>query len=603
MLIKRVVIQGFKTFAKKTEFEFDPGVTAIVGPNGSGKSNVVDAIRWCMGEQSFSLLRSKKTSDIIFSGSDHKSRLGMAQVSLTLDNSNGELPVDFAEVEITRRAYRDGENEYLLNGRRVRLQDTTEILAQTGLGRRTYALIGQGLIDKVLSLAPEQLRSLFEEAAGITGYQAKRSTTLRRLDATQQNLTRVQDIVAELSPRLRYLRRQAERAEEREQIANDLRGLLRDWYGYHWHATLKDLTRQHLIVTGLQQRVQSHQQELSVLKHQIGDLRGHQTRLRGELGELHRESSVLHRHAEVVTRELAVAQERSRQVRAREEETLQELAPLHLERETLSARIAETEETIGISADTFETRQRRVDAVQATVAQRQHSRAQIQIDLSEARRRMADVQAELADTKSRLQQLEERKQALRLERETQESARATVSAEAKRFAQAVDAMGAQVTKRQQDTEEVRKEIDRIGSEILELRRRLEEVSERRQQAERDVDRLQTRHDLLIRLQSEGAGYASGVRSVLQAGHKKALGPDNLPEHLDGIIGTVASQIHVPSHLDKAIETALGGAFQNVITKSWFDTLAAIEYLKRSGRGRATFLPLDRLDRIARDIGP
>ncbi|NJN81974.1 MAG: AAA family ATPase [Caldilineaceae bacterium] len=177
MLIKQVVIQGFKTFATKTEFVFDPGVTAVVGPNGSGKSNIVDAIRWCLGEQSFTLLRSKKTSDVIFSGSDRKARLGMAQVTLRLDNSGGEIPIDYTEVEITRRAYRDGNNEYLINGQRVRLLDVNELLAQTGLGRRTYALVGQGLIDRVLSLAPEERRSLFEEAAGITGYQTKRAAT------------------------------------------------------------------------------------------------------------------------------------------------------------------------------------------------------------------------------------------------------------------------------------------------------------------------------------------------------------------------------------------------------------------------------------------
>ncbi|HMN28892.1 MAG TPA: AAA family ATPase, partial [Caldilineaceae bacterium] len=158
MLIKRVVIQGFKTFARRTEFLFDPGVTAIVGPNGSGKSNVVDAIRWCLGEQSFSLMRSKKTSDVIFSGSDKRARLGMAEVSLTLDNSTGEIPLEFAEVEITRRAYRDGENEYLINSQQVRLLDVSELLAHTGLGKRTYAVIGQGLIDQVLSYTPEERR-------------------------------------------------------------------------------------------------------------------------------------------------------------------------------------------------------------------------------------------------------------------------------------------------------------------------------------------------------------------------------------------------------------------------------------------------------------
>ncbi|MFZ1753647.1 MAG: AAA family ATPase, partial [Caldilineaceae bacterium] len=239
--IKRIVIQGFKTFARKTEFVFDPGVTAVVGPNGSGKSNVADAVRWCLGEQSFGLLRSKKTADVIFAGSDKRARMGMAQVSLTLDNSDNELAIDFAEVEISRRAYRDGENEYILNGQQVRLMDITQLLAPSGLGKRAYAVIGQGLIDQVLSLKPEERRGLFEEAAGITGHQAKRTTALRRLDATQENLGRVQDILAELSPRLGYLKRQAERARERAQVDADLQGLLHQWYGYRWHTSLEEM--------------------------------------------------------------------------------------------------------------------------------------------------------------------------------------------------------------------------------------------------------------------------------------------------------------------------------------------------------------------------
>ncbi len=181
MLIKRVVIQGFKTFAKKTEFVFDPGVTAIVGPNGSGKSNVSDAIRWCLGEQSFSLLRSKKTSDIIFSGSDQKSRLGMAQVTVTLDNSAGEMPVDFAEVEITRRAYRDGDNEYLINGQRVRLQDITELLSPSGLGKRTYALINRELIDRMLSMSPEEIAHALQKGCRHHRLPDGRASALRRL--------------------------------------------------------------------------------------------------------------------------------------------------------------------------------------------------------------------------------------------------------------------------------------------------------------------------------------------------------------------------------------------------------------------------------------
>lgn len=587
MLIKRVTIQGFKTFAKRTEFVFDPGVTAIVGPNGSGKSNVVDAIRWCLGEQSFSLLRSKKTSDVIFSGSDQKARLGMAQVSLTLDNSNGELPIDFAEIEITRRAYRDGDNEYLLNGRRVRLQDITDLLAQTGLGRRTYALIGQGLIDKVLSLAPEELRSLFEEAAGITGYQAKRAMTLRRLEATQQNLTRVQDIVAELSPRLSYLRKQAERARERDQIAGDLRDLLRDWYGYHWHHTLNDLQRHRSTVEAVQARVTTGQEALAAIGRQIEQARQTQAALRGELGELHRQSSAVHRDAEQVGRQLAVAQERLRQLQARQEETRRELAPLHLQQETVAARRDDTQAAIAAAEAFYRERQAQVDEQQAELDQRQQERSRLQDVQAAARHRLDQLHTAHAETASRLRTLEERRAELADEQQRQRQAHSATAAEAADLAQQVARQESALAALEQQIQAHRQELAALDQRRQQLRADLEQAQAARQEAERSLDRLQTRHDLLARLQQEGAGYASGVRAVLQA----ARDPE---QPLSGLLGTVASLIHVPAHLDKAIETALGGALQNVIAERWADAQAAIDFLKRTRQGRATFLPLDRL---------
>lgn len=587
MLIKRVAIQGFKTFAKRTEFVFDPGVTAIVGPNGSGKSNVVDAIRWCLGEQSFSLLRSKKTSDVIFSGSDQKARLGMAQVSLTLDNSSADLPIDFAEIEITRRAYRDGENEYLLNGQRVRLQDITELLAETGLGRRTYALIGQGLIDKVLSLAPEELRSLFEEAAGITGYQAKRGMTLRRLDAAQQNLTRVQDIVAELSPRLGYLRKQAERARERDQIARDLRDLLRDWYGYHWHRTLQELQEQHSAVEQMAARVESGRQALAALGQQIERLRTQQGTLRGDLGDLHRQSSLLHRSAEQVGRDLAVAQERLRQLQARQEEARRELAPLRLQHETVDARRGDTLRAIAQAEAAYHTRQALVDEQQAQIDRHQHERARLQDTQTGARRRLDSLQAAQAESASRRRGLHERCADLEAEQQRQTPTHAGHAAEAQTLEQQLTHDEAVLAAQEAQAQTHRQEVAQIEVQRQDLRAALDHAQQARQTAERDLDRLQTRHDLLARLQREGAGYASGVRAVLQT--ERSQEPA-----LAGLLGTVAALIHVPAQLDKAIETALGGALQNVITQRWTDAQAAIEYLKRTHQGRATFLPLDRL---------
>src|SRR5512136_246294 len=235
-------LHGYKTFAAKFDFEFAEGITAIVGPNGSGKSNIADALRWVLGEQSYSLLRAKKTEDMIFSGSEQRPRAGMASATVIFDNSDGWLPIDFSEVAITRRAYRDGENEYLLNGQRVRLKDISELLARSGLAERTYTVIGQGLVDAALALKAEERRRLFEEAAGIGLYRSRREEAFRRLETTKRNLDRVQDILAELLPRLRSLERQARRAQEYDQVRSDLRLLLRDWYGYHWHQSQLELT-------------------------------------------------------------------------------------------------------------------------------------------------------------------------------------------------------------------------------------------------------------------------------------------------------------------------------------------------------------------------
>ena len=237
--LKQLNLHGYKTFATKSEFTFGAGVSAIVGPNGSGKSNLVDAVRWVLGEQSFGLLRGKKTEDMIFAGSEQRPRAGMAEAALTFDNSDGWLPIDFSEVTIARRAYRDGENEYLLNGQRVRLRDIGELLAKCGLSERTYTIIGQGLIDTALSLKAEERRALFEEAAGIGVYRNKREDALRKLEATQRNLERVLDILAEIKPRLRSLERQAQRARDFNQVKADLDAVLKIWYGYHWHRTVE----------------------------------------------------------------------------------------------------------------------------------------------------------------------------------------------------------------------------------------------------------------------------------------------------------------------------------------------------------------------------
>ncbi|MFZ2361795.1 MAG: AAA family ATPase, partial [Anaerolineae bacterium] len=328
MRLKQLELQGYKTFAAKTDFVFKGGLTAIIGPNGSGKSNVADAIQWVLGEQTYGRLRAKRSEDMIFNGSNERARLGMAQASLTLDNSDGWLNVDYGEVVVTRRTYRSGENEYYLNGTRVRLRDISDLLAQSGLAKRTYTVIGQGLIDQALSLKPDERRALIEEAAGITGHQAKRATALRELEETRLNLQRVHDILGETEPRLRYLKVQARRAEERMQVQADLDAQLRLWYGYRWHRALVALEAAHGQEDSARMVVEARHELLRRLDQRDADLRQRYTDLRNQLGDWHRESSLLHRRAESTQRELAVSNERLRQLEARRLDLLGELGPL-----------------------------------------------------------------------------------------------------------------------------------------------------------------------------------------------------------------------------------------------------------------------------------
>ena len=310
--LKSLEIQGFKTFATKVNFGFAPTITAIVGPNGSGKSNITDAIRWVLGEQSFSLLRGKRTEDMIFSGSETRPRASMAAGTITFDNSDGWLPIDFSEVTIGRRAYRDGQNEYMLNGQRVRLRDVNDLLSKCGLSQRTYTIIGQGLVDAALSLRADERRQLFEEAAGIGLYRSRREEAIRRLDTTKRNLERVQDILAELKPRLRSLKRQVDRSKDYDQVRTDLQEILRIWYGYHWYRLMDTVSEQVAEAdrqVGLRDDLRVKQAETET---EMRTVRTRSNDLRSQLRGWRQRVSDLFQDRERSGRELAVGEERLR---------------------------------------------------------------------------------------------------------------------------------------------------------------------------------------------------------------------------------------------------------------------------------------------------
>src|ERR1700730_3295280 len=225
---------GFKSFAIRTSLEFSTGISAVVGPNGAGKSNVADAMRWVLGEQSMRQLRGKKSDDIIFIGGHGRAPLGMAEVTLTLDNSTGWVPSEYSEISVTRRSYRSGENEYLINKQKVRLKDVVLLLAQARIGHDSYTVVGQGSIDAALSLRAEERRGLFEDAAVIRPFQVQRADAENRLRQTEQNLERLRDIVSEIEPRLAPLEEQARRAVEYSKLNSEMQEVLMAWYGLQW---------------------------------------------------------------------------------------------------------------------------------------------------------------------------------------------------------------------------------------------------------------------------------------------------------------------------------------------------------------------------------
>jgi chromosome segregation protein len=585
--LKRFELLGYKTFAARTEFVFDAGITAIVGPNGSGKSNIADAVRWVLGEQSYSLLRAKRSEDMIFAGSERRARMGMAEATITLDNSDNWLPVEFSEVAITRRSYRSGENEYLLNGSRVRLRDIADLLGKCGLSRRMYTVVGQGLVDAVLSLRPPERRGLIEEAAGLTLYQSRRTEALGRLDETRQNVLRVYDLITEFEPQVKRLQKQAERANEHDLIRQELDGALRIWYGYQWKLGQGELSRLRAAAQYHLDRLESQRARVQELGKRIAELRARQARLRSQLGEWHRASSALHTRSEAQQRDLAVLEERRRLHIQRREELLSEIVPLEASFAAQKEQIAAVQAELAALLETYSQQQMAVEAAQAALEARQKEVSGWVAAQSEAEGQRMMLRTQIADRESRLTQLGEREHELLVSQEGYEGACRSLQAELRTRRgelAALDQKWESLGKAVQALDEKRTQLEQNAAVVQEQRQAL---GEERNGLDQRWGRLRERYDLLSRMRDEGAGLYDGVRNVLQASRDGG-------RRLGGIVGPVAELVQAPRELETAIEVALGGQLQDVVVESWSDAEAAIDHLKRTRGGRATFLPLDTL---------
>jgi chromosome segregation protein len=578
--LRSLELHGYKTFAARTFFEFAPGITAIVGPNGAGKSNVADALRWVLGEQSYTLLRGRKTEDMIFSGSEHRPRAGMASAEVVFDNSTNWLPVDFADVAMTRRAYRDGHNDYLLNGQHVRLRDMNELLAAAGLSERTYTMVGQGLVDASLALKADERRRLFEEAAGVGLYRVRREEALKRLENTLHNLERVQDIMSEIEPRLKTLERQARRANEYATAQSDLREVLREWYGFHWHRAQQELQEAQENVRTHQQKARTAHESLEQSQTDQSQMRGRLTELRAKLSDWHREAAALHQERESVNLALAVLDERRRTLGSAvaafeaDRETVSgenRLAADHLEVLSQEVRRAETEAAEATA---------QLEAAQESLQRRQTGRGSLETDLQEARDLVAGLTAQRTEAQAKLDALSARLeyQASRIQTAAQvmqatEGSLQTAEAAVRELAEG----------RKQSEDRVQARLARVNAlreSVSKMEAESRAASTELSAAVANQSRLQAQLEVLEEAERLLTGYADGARFLLEPTRQARL----------GVRGALSRLLELPSELETAIAAALGDAVDSVlIADSEIDQ--ALELLDSENAGRAVLMPL------------
>ena len=585
MYLKAIELAGFKSFAMRTRLELDPGLTAIVGPNGSGKSNLTDAVRWVLGEQSSRSLRGQQMSDLIFSGSSEHRAVGMAEVQLIFDNSDYALPSTHVEVAVTRRVFRDGGSEYLLNGRSCRLREIVDLFTDTGLGRSSFAIIGQGQIDAILDERPEERRGIFEEAAGIAGHRQRKTEAQRRLHKVSEQLVRIDDLVQVLQENEQHLSEQASLAKQYLAVRSTLQHA-EHTLSYHdiidrserWQASLNQKKKIEEDILALATNIAVEEAKLTVLHEQLVATEQRQQEKNQELWQSRQEQERWLGEQKLWNERQQQLQERQR---GRETERAQVQGMLlqaeNAVRSTEASLLTNETERVKRAAEQNEQKQalQKVElALQQVTAERQRQR-----DLRIAQ------QGQYARTEAYLEQVRGQIAELRARGEQLE----TQQRRTRKMADEAEEQAARAEKRLSEGETVaaeqakQLELLRVQQHSLEAQR-----STARNAAEHNRQELasaELRQRFLHNMEEQREGYQRGVQQLLAARDKGR-------SDLSGLIDVFTRVIHVSEEWELAIETALGGAAQNLVCERETDAESAIAWLKAERAGRVTFLPLD-----------
>ena len=580
MYLKSIEIHGFKSFANKIVFQFHNGITGIVGPNGSGKSNVADAVRWVLGEQKVKQLRGASMQDVIFAGTELRKPQGFASVAITLDNSDHKLPVDYDEVTITRRIYRSGESEYRMNGSQCRLKDINELFYDTGIGKEGYSIIGQGQIDKILSGKPEERRELFDEAAGIVKFKRRKTVAQKKLEDEKQNLVRVTDILAELEKQVGPLAKQSETAKEYLRLKEELKrcdanAFLAETAGIQ--TQLKELEEKEAIVSdqleetslaseNLKREYDQLTEAIAALDEGLAGKREERTQagmlmgnLEGQIGVLKEQINTERMNAEHIASRLS-------SIDGELEEKNLQMTGYERERDEIAAQ-AET--CLKRQEDAEEALRRTEEEMMLLDQQIEDGKASIIANLNE--------KASLAARKQRYATMLEQAQVRRSEVAQRllkfKSDESVQDEQLKAEREKLDAVEAEINRLMGERTAAEENIAGLEQEVRRLNKNLNDTQ---QQYHTSYTRLESLRNLAERYE----GYGGSIRRVME-----------VRDRVKGIHGVVADIISTEKKYEVAVETALGGSIQNIVTDSEQTAKQLIEYLKKNKYGRATFLPL------------
>jgi chromosome segregation protein len=579
VFLKRLDVVGFKSFADRISVEFVPGVTAVVGPNGSGKSNITDAIRWVLGEQSAKSLRGSKMEDIIFAGSDTRKPLNFAEVSLTLENEDQFLPIDYNEVCITRRVYRSGESEFYINQQPCRLKDIIDLFMDSGLGKESFSIIGQGRVEEILNSKAEDRRSIFEEAAGVLKYKTRKKKAELKLKETEENLHRVNDILYELESQVEPLQIQASIAkdylakkEELEQIEVALTVHEIEELHHQWETLSKQLELHQEQEMELSSSLNAKEALLEQLRDQITALDESISDLQNVLLITSEELEKIEGRKEVLKERKKNAAQNKIQLQKNIEEATEKINELEQQKAQLEKEYNEYKKTTEQLKEELKEKQLLIKSFSENLEELMES---LKGDYIEWLNKQATAKNEIQYLTQQLEQIERKQKQLLGENEKFLEQRKDMEDKKVRLESALTEVNEQLNTTLRTYRETQIAIERMKNQLQKKESALYEAYQLLQKAT-------SRKEMLEEMEAEYSGFFQGVKAVLKA----------RDQQLQGIHGAIAELVQVPKNYEVAIETALGGAMQHIVVETEHHARMAIQYLKQHQSGRATFLPLE-----------